>query len=144
MFGGVSNDSRLARDEVFGPVVALMRFGDEDEAIRLANDTEYGLAAGVWTSDVKRAHRMVASVRAGSIWINNYRVLGHTQPFGGFRSSGVGREMGIDALDAYTESKSVWLDTGNDVVFPCRLNDLPAERLSANSWRRLCRRFFRR
>ena len=118
VFGDVSNDSRLARNEVFGPVVVLMRFDDEDDAVRLANDTEYGLAAGVWTADVKRAHRMVSRVRAGSVWVNNYRVLGHTQPFGGFRASGVGREMGIDALNAYTESKSVWLDIGNEVVFP--------------------------
>lgn len=118
VFGDVSNDSRLARTEVFGPVVVLMRFDDEDDAVRLANDTEYGLAAGVWTADVKRAHRMVSRVRAGTVWVNNYRVLGHTQPFGGFGSSGTGREMGIDALDAYTENKSVWLDTGNEVVFP--------------------------
>lgn len=118
VYGPVDNDARLARNEVFGPVVALMPFTDEEHAVRLANDTEYGLAAGVWTNDIKRAHRMVAHVRAGSVWVNNYRVLGHTQPFGGFRSSGVGREMGIDALTAYTESKSVWIDTGNDVAFP--------------------------
>jgi aldehyde dehydrogenase (NAD+) len=117
VFGGVDNASGLAQQEVFGPVVCLIRFGDEDEAVRIANDTPYGLAAGVWTENVRRAHRMTGRLRAGTVWVNNYRVIGHGLPFGGFKQSGLGREMGIEALHAYTEVKSIWIDTGNDVRF---------------------------
>jgi aldehyde dehydrogenase (NAD+) len=118
VFGDVENSCRLAREEVFGPVVCLMRFEDEDQAVRIANDTPYGLAAGVWTENVRRAHRMVGRLRAGTVWVNNYRVLAHGLPFGGFKQSGLGREMGVDALHGYTEVKSVWIDTGNRVRFP--------------------------
>lgn len=109
--------SRIAREEIFGPVAALIRFADEDEAVRIANDTRYGLAAGIWTEDVRRAHRMLHRIRAGTIWVNNYRVIGHTLPFGGYGQSGIGREMGAAALDAYTEVKSVWIDTAQKVTF---------------------------
>lgn len=78
----------------------------------MANDTPFGLAAGVWTNDLGRAHRMLQGVRAGTVWVNNYRVVGHTLPFGGYGHSGIGREMGSQALEAYTEHKSVWIDTG--------------------------------
>jgi aldehyde dehydrogenase (NAD+) len=118
VYGHVDNTSRIAREEIFGPVAALIRFKSEEQAVALANDTAFGLAAGVWTRDVKRAHRMVARLRAGSVWVNNYRILGHTMPFGGYKQSGIGREMGIDALEAFTEVKSVWIDTGGDVRFP--------------------------
>jgi acyl-CoA reductase-like NAD-dependent aldehyde dehydrogenase len=118
VFGDVDNSCRLAQEEVFGPVVCLIRFEGEEEAVRIANDTAYGLAAGVWTENLGRAHRMIGRLRAGSVWVNNYRVLGHVLPFGGYKQSGVGREMGVDALHAYTEVKSVWIDTGNDVQFP--------------------------
>jgi aldehyde dehydrogenase (NAD+) len=109
--------SRVAREEIFGPVAAMIRFGSEDEAVRIANDTRYGLAAGIWTENLRCAHRMLQRIRAGTVWVNNYRVLGHTMPFGGFGQSGIGREMGTAALDAYTEVKSVWIDTGNKIEF---------------------------
>ena len=110
-------DSRNAREEIFGPVAAMIRFADEAEAAAIANDTRYGLAAGIWTEDLRRAHRLLHRIRAGTIWVNNYRVIGHTLPFGGYGQSGIGREMGAAALDAYTEVKSVWIDTGNKVEF---------------------------
>ena len=118
VFGDVDNSARLAREEVFGPVVCLLRFDGEDEAVQIANDTPYGLAAGVWTENVRRAHRMVGRLRAGTVWVNNYRVLAHGLPFGGYKQSGQGREMGIEALQGYTEVKSVWIDTGTRVNFP--------------------------
>jgi acyl-CoA reductase-like NAD-dependent aldehyde dehydrogenase len=117
VFGDVDNTQGLAQQEVFGPVVCLMRFRDEEEAVRIANDTPYGLAAGVWTENVRRAHRMTGRLRAGTVWVNNYRVIGHGLPFGGFKQSGLGRELGIEALHAYTEIKSIWIDTGNEVRF---------------------------
>lgn len=117
VFGGVDNSSRLAREEIFGPVACLLRFEGEDDAVRIANDTPYGLAAGLWTENVGRAHRMVGRLRAGTVWVNNYRVVAHGLPFGGFKQSGLGRELGLEALQAYTEVKSVWIDTGNRVRF---------------------------
>jgi aldehyde dehydrogenase (NAD+) len=118
VFGDVPNASRVAQEEIFGPVVSLIRFEGEDEAAAIANDTSYGLAAGVWTENVRRAHRMVQRLRAGTVWINNYRLVSHALPFGGFKQSGVGREMGPEALNEFTEVKSVWIDTGNQVQFP--------------------------
>jgi aldehyde dehydrogenase (NAD+) len=117
VFGDVANGSRIAQEEIFGPVVCLIRFRGEDEAARLANDTTYGLAAGVWTENLGRAHRMVRRLRAGSVWVNNYRVIQHSVPFGGVKASGLGRELGIDALHRYTENKSVLIDTGSRVPF---------------------------
>jgi (Z)-2-((N-methylformamido)methylene)-5-hydroxybutyrolactone dehydrogenase len=117
IYRNVPPRSRIACEEIFGPVAAMIRFEGEDDAVGIANGTRYGLAAGIWTEDVRRAHRMLHRIRAGTIWVNNYRVIGHTLPFGGYGQSGIGREMGAASLDAYTEVKSVWIDTGNKIEF---------------------------
>jgi acyl-CoA reductase-like NAD-dependent aldehyde dehydrogenase len=118
VFADVRNDMRIAREEVFGPVAALIPFRDEDEAVRIANDTPFGLAAGVWTGQAQRAHRVAGRLRAGTVWINNYRKTSYATPFGGYKQSGLGRENGADALREYTEEKSVWVDTGQGVKDP--------------------------
>ncbi|MQA05509.1 MAG: aldehyde dehydrogenase family protein [Streptosporangiales bacterium] len=118
VFADVTNDMRIAREEVFGPVASVLKFADEDEALQIANDTEFGLAAGVWTLNLPRAHRMASKLRAGTVWINNYRKTSYLTPFGGFDQSGVGRENGPDALYEYTEEKSVWVDVGQGVKDP--------------------------
>ena len=118
VFGDVRNDMRIAREEIFGPVACLLRFSTEEEAIEIANDTRFGLAAGVWTNDVRRVHRVVAQLRAGTVWVNNYRRTSYAMPFGGFGESGLGRENGADAINEYTEVKSVWIDTGGVVADP--------------------------
>lgn len=104
----------IAREEVFGPVVSVMPFDDEAEAIALANDNPYGLAGAVWTENVARAHRVAASVRAGTFWINGYKTISVMSPFGGFGRSGYGRSSGKDALMAYTQAKSIWVETAEN------------------------------
>jgi aldehyde dehydrogenase (NAD+) len=107
---GVDRSMRAVAEEVFGPVLAVMTFTDEDEAIAAANDTEFGLAAGVWTKDVHRAHRVAARLNAGTVWVNAYRVVSPHVPFGGMGHSGIGRENGIDAVKDFTETKAVWVE----------------------------------
>jgi aldehyde dehydrogenase (NAD+) len=111
---GVDNDMRVAREEIFGPVTAVIEFADEDEAIRIANDTRYGLAGAVWTRDIKRGHRVAHRLRAGTVWINNYRVWNWLMPFGGYKQSGYGRENGIEVMEHYTQTKSIWVDLEED------------------------------
>ena len=118
VFADVTNDMRIAREEVFGPIATVLRFTDEDDAVSIANDTEFGLAAGVWTGSVPRAHRVAGLLRAGTVWINNYRKTSYATPFGGYKQSGLGRENGADALREYTEEKSVWVDAGQGVKDP--------------------------
>lgn len=114
LLAGLSNDARPAREEIFGPVVAAIPFDDEDEAITLANATPFGLAGAVWTRDLGRAHRVAAAVRAGTFWVNGYRTIHVSVPFGGFGASGHGRSSGQEVLQELTQSKAVWLETAAD------------------------------
>jgi aldehyde dehydrogenase (NAD+) len=109
IFGEVRNDMTIAQEEIFGPVLATLSFNEMEEAIALANQTPYGLAAAVWTRDVKKAHNVSRQLRAGTVWINTYGLMDASLPFGGFKQSGFGRELGIHALEHYTELKTVWL-----------------------------------
>jgi acyl-CoA reductase-like NAD-dependent aldehyde dehydrogenase len=110
IFDDVKPDASIAQEEIFGPVLAVVTFRDEEEAIAIANNTIYGLAAGIWTSSVKRAHRVAKRLQAGTVWINTYHPLDAASPFGGYKQSGSGRELGANALDLYTQIKSVWVD----------------------------------
>jgi acyl-CoA reductase-like NAD-dependent aldehyde dehydrogenase len=110
VFGDVRPDMTIAREEIFGPVLAAIDFADVDEAIARANDSIYGLAAGVWTRDIKKAHYVASKLQAGTVWVNTYNVYDTAAPFGGYKQSGVGREMSVHALDYYTQVKTVWVD----------------------------------
>ncbi|WP_445181497.1 aldehyde dehydrogenase [Pseudonocardia sp. Cha107L01] len=118
---GVTAESTVVREEVFGPVLAALTFTEEDEAIKLANDTPYGLAGAVWTKDVHRAHRVAAKIKAGSVWINAYRVVAPSVPFGGFKASGLGRENGLHAVDEYLEEKAIWVELSGGTRDPFTL-----------------------
>ncbi|VEF47316.1 aldehyde dehydrogenase [Bacillus freudenreichii] len=112
----VTNEMRIAQEEIFGPVASVIRFKDEEDALRKANDTIYGLAAGVWTNDIKRGHRMARGLKSGTVWINTYSLLDSAAPFGGTKQSGFGRELGVQAMDMYTETKHVWVDLNHDAI----------------------------
>jgi len=116
IFCGVNNQMRIAREEVFGPVLSIIPFGDEDEAYAIANDSPYGLAAGLWTGDMARALRGSAVLEAGTVWVNSYRAVSYMAPFGGYKRSGVGRESGQEAIDAYLQTKTVWIDTAGQIA----------------------------
>ncbi len=107
VFAEVKDNMAIAREEIFGPVMQVLRFKEIDEVIERANTTDYGLAAAVWTRDLKKAHAVADRVRAGTVWINCYDVFDAAAPFGGFKTSGIGRELGEKSLDNYTELKTV-------------------------------------
>ena len=109
VFDQVRPEMTIAREEIFGPVLAVLTFDDVDHGLRLANDTIYGLAAGIWTRDIQKAHRAARTIRAGTVWINGYNTYDSGAPFGGFKASGFGRDLGREALDGYLETKTVWV-----------------------------------
>ncbi len=118
VFSGLTNQSRLAQEEVFGPVVAIIPYDDEEEVIRIANDTVFGLAAGIWTRDTNRAIRMADRIQAGTVYINNYFNAATQSPVGGFKQSGYGRENGFEGMRCFMQTKSVWLATNPDQPDP--------------------------
>ena len=118
IFDDVTNDMRIAQEEVFGPVLSVLRFGDEDEAVAIANDVMYGLAAGIWTQNIRRSITVADRLQAGTVWVNTYRAVSFMSPFGGYKMSGLGRENGADAIREYLQTKSVWISTASEVPNP--------------------------
>jgi phenylacetaldehyde dehydrogenase len=104
-----ANDHRVVREEIFGPVLVAMPYDDLDEVAARANDTPYGLGASIWSNDLSRVHKLIPKIKAGTVWVNSHSMLDATMPFGGYKQSGIGRDMGRSALDAYLETKSVWI-----------------------------------
>ncbi|MPN36905.1 putative aldehyde dehydrogenase AldA [bioreactor metagenome] len=113
VFADVSNGSELAQEEIFGPVLAVIPFDTEEEAIAMANDSRYGLAAGIWSRDINRVMRVSRAMQAGSVWVNTYRALAAQAPFGGFKESGIGRERGEVGLHEYLTTRNVMIDFSN-------------------------------
>lgn len=113
VFADVTDGMRIAKEEIFGPVMSILTFDSEEEVLERANATEFGLAAGVFTQDIRRAHRVAAAMQAGMCWINNYNLAPVEVPFGGVKSSGVGRECAMAALDHYSQIKSVFVEMGD-------------------------------
>jgi aldehyde dehydrogenase (NAD+) len=118
IFRDVRNSMRIAQEEVFGPVLSIIPFTDEEEAIAIGNDIVYGLAAGVWTQNMRRALLMADRLRAGTVWVNTYRAVSYLSPFGGYKRSGIGRENGQEMLKEYMQVKSVWISTASEVPNP--------------------------
>ena len=114
IFTGVLNSMRIAQEEVFGPVLSIIGFEDEDEAVEIGNDIAFGLAAGVWTQNIGRAVRMSERLKAGTVWVNTYRAVSYMMPFGGVKRSGIGRESGVEAIREYLSTKSVWINTSDE------------------------------
>jgi len=110
VFAAARNDMRVAQEEIFGPVVTVIPFKDVDDVVRQGNDVAYGLAAGIWTNNLQKAHQVAAALKAGTVWVNTYGGVDPALPFGGFKQSGIGREMGCEAIELYTEVKSVWMN----------------------------------
>lgn len=118
IFTDVDPTMRIAQEEVFGPILSVIPFDDEDQAISIANGTEFGLASGVWTQSLGRAHRVASQLQAGTVWVNMYRANAPGMPFGGYKSSGIGRENGVHAVDDYLQTKAVWVETQPSVADP--------------------------
>ncbi len=118
IFTGVNNQMRIAQEEVFGPVLSVIPFRDEEEAIEIGNDVVYGLAAGVWTQNIRRAMVMAERLEAGTIWVNTYRAVSYMSPFGGYKRSGLGRESGQEMIKEYLQQKCVWISTATEVPNP--------------------------
>ncbi|MBD1380996.1 aldehyde dehydrogenase [Bacillus sp. IB182487] len=115
---GVDNSMRICQEEVFGPVLCVIPFDSEEEVVKMANDTEFGLGAGIWTNDLKRSHRMARVIESGTVWINTYRASAYNSPFGGVKNSGLGRENGIEAIYDYMQMKSVWIELSDEISDP--------------------------
>lgn len=128
IFTGVRNDMRIAQEEVFGPVLAVIPFKDEADAIRIGNDVQYGLAAGVWTRSLHRAMLMSSRLRAGTVWVNNYRATSFTTPFGGYKRSGIGRESGVEAIKEYLRPRR----SGSPPTSKCPTRSCAADRIHAS------------
>jgi aldehyde dehydrogenase (NAD+) len=110
VFSGVTDDMRIAREEIFGPVISVLPFDDVSEVIRRGNESEYGLAGGVWSRDLSNVHRVAHGLRTGTVWANCYQVMDPAVPFGGYKMSGYGRESGVEHMSEYTQTKSVWIN----------------------------------
>jgi acyl-CoA reductase-like NAD-dependent aldehyde dehydrogenase len=113
IFAGVTNDMTIAREEIFGPVLSVLSFEDAAQAVQIANQTVYGLQAGVWTADINTAHSVARALRAGTVHVNQYDEDDITVPFGGYKQSGVGRDKSLHAIDKYTETKTTWIRIDN-------------------------------
>jgi aldehyde dehydrogenase (NAD+) len=118
IFTGVRNSMRIAQEEVFGPVLAVIPFRDEEDAVAVGNDVVYGLAAGVWTQSMRRAVTMAERLQAGTVWVNTYRAVSYLSPFGGYKRSGLGRESGQEMIKDYLQVKSIWISTATEVPNP--------------------------